>query len=67
MVAWLGELYGLDPLDAYQLLTQISRSPLANVVDANYSAVTRVEKALLPAADAYQGVHRRLRELARTI
>ena len=40
MVTWLGELYGLDPLDAYQLLTQISRSPLANVVDVNYSAVT---------------------------
>jgi acetamidase/formamidase len=67
MVGWLGELYGLDPLDAHQLLTQISRSPLANVVDANYSAVTRVEKALLPAARAYQGVHGRLRELARTI
>ena len=32
MIAWLGELYGLDRLDAYQLLTQISRSPLANVV-----------------------------------
>ena len=46
MVAWLGELYGLDPLDAYQLLTQISRSPLANVVDANYCAVTKIEKAL---------------------
>ncbi len=67
MVGWLGELYGLDPLDAYQLLTQISRSPLANVVDTNYSAVTKVEKALLPGGDAYEGMHRRLRELARTI
>jgi acetamidase/formamidase len=67
MVGWLGELYGLDPLDAYQLLTQISRSPLANVVDTNYSAVTKVEKALLPGGDAYDGTHRRLRELARTI
>lgn len=64
MVGWLGELYGLDPLDAYQLLTQISRSPLANVVDTNYSAVTKIEKALLPRADAYGGMHRRLRELA---
>ena len=61
MVAWLGELYGLDPLDAYQLLTQISRSPLANVVDTNYSAVTKVAKALLPAADAYGGMHAYLR------
>ncbi|HYZ53723.1 MAG TPA: acetamidase/formamidase family protein, partial [Streptosporangiaceae bacterium] len=27
MVRWLGELYGLDKLDAYQLLTQVSESP----------------------------------------
>ncbi len=67
MVGWLGELYGLDPLDAYQLLTQISRSPLANVVDTNYSAVTKVEKALLPAAEAYGGMHRHLREQARSL
>jgi acetamidase/formamidase len=64
MIGWLGELYGLDRLDAYQLLTQISRSPLANVVDANFSAVTKVDKALLPSADAYGGMHRHLREQA---
>ena len=45
MIAWLGELYGLDRLDAYQLLTQISESPLANVVDVNYSAVTKVARS----------------------
>ncbi|MGD9529988.1 acetamidase/formamidase family protein [Pseudonocardia sp.] len=67
MVRWLGELYGLDPLDAYQLLTQISRSPLANVVDTNYSAATKIDKALLPAADAYGGMHRHLREQAATL
>ncbi len=65
MITWLGELYGLDPLDAYQLLTQISRSPLANVVDVNYSAVTKVEKALLPAARAYDGLHAHLTDLAK--
>jgi acetamidase/formamidase len=64
MVAWLGELYGLDRLDAYQLLTQISQSPLANVVDVNYSAVTKVSKRMLPAGDAYGGMHRYLREQA---
>ncbi|WP_219416978.1 acetamidase/formamidase family protein [Pseudonocardia nigra] len=68
MVTWLGELCGLDPLDAYQLLTQISRSPLANVCDTNYSAVTKVDKALLGAdRAAYGGMHRHLRELARTL
>jgi hypothetical protein len=64
MVGWLGELYGLDRLDAYQLLTQIGQSPLANVVDVNYSAVTKVSKGLLPAGDAYGGMHRYLREQA---
>ncbi len=64
MIAWLGELHGLDRLDAYQLLTQISASPLANVVDVNYSAVTKVPKQFLPAADAYRGMHRYLREQA---
>ncbi|WP_129667860.1 acetamidase/formamidase family protein [Phytoactinopolyspora endophytica] len=67
MIAWLGELYGLDRLDAYQLLTQISESPLANVVDANYSAVTKVAKRLLPIGDAYDGMHRHLRGHAATL
>jgi acetamidase/formamidase len=67
MIAWLGELYGLDRLDAYQLLTQVSLSPLANVCDTNYSALTRIPKALLPAAEAYDGLHRRLRDQARSL
>ena len=67
MVAWLRELYGLDTLDAYQLLSQTSEAPLANVVDANYSAVTKVAKALLPQAPAYDSMHRHLREVAATI
>lgn len=65
--AWLGELHGLDTLDAYQLLTQISEAPLANVCDANYSSVVMAPKALLPRADAYDGVHAHLRGLAASI
>jgi acetamidase/formamidase len=61
MVMWLSELYGLDKLDAYQLLSQTSQTPLANVVDANYSTVTKVPKALLPTATAYGGMHQHLR------
>lgn len=61
MIRWLGELYGLDELDGYQLLTQVSEAPIANVVDANYSAVTKVDKRLLPAAEAYGGIHGDLR------
>lgn len=67
MIDWFGELYGLDPLDAYQLLTQISKAPLANVVDANYSAVTKVSKRLLPSGEAYGGMHRYLREQAASL
>ena len=67
MIAWLGELFGLDRLHAYQLLTQVSASPIANVVDVNYSAVTKVPKQFLPAADAYGGMHRHLRTLARDL
>ena len=64
MVAWLGRLHGLDRLDAYQLLTQISLAPLANVVDTNYSALTKVTKGLLPRVDAYDGLHADLRARA---
>ena len=63
MIAWLGELYGLDPLDAYQLLTQISRSPLANVVDVNYSAVTQVDEG---AAAPRRGLRRHARATCAT-
>ncbi|MFC7655773.1 hypothetical protein ACFQV8_03805 [Pseudonocardia benzenivorans] len=64
MVHWLGELHGIDHLDAYQLLTQISLTPIANVVDANYSAVTKVRKSLLPEVPAYDAIHRDLRARA---
>jgi acetamidase/formamidase len=65
LTGWLGELYSLHPLDAYQLLSQVSEAPIANVVDANYSVVAKVAKALLPSATAYDGIHADLRERAR--
>jgi acetamidase/formamidase len=64
MVRWLGELYGLSAMDGYQLLSQVSESPIANVCDANYSAVVKVRKSLLPASRAYGGVHDDLRRRA---
>ncbi|WP_304105890.1 acetamidase/formamidase family protein [Mycolicibacterium bacteremicum] len=67
MITWLGELYGLDRFDAYQLLTQISLAPIANVVDTNYSAVTKIDKSLLPSAAAYGGIHSELRSAARSL
>ena len=67
MVGWLSELYGLHPMDAYQLITQIAEVPVANVVDNNYSVVVKVAKALLPTAQAFGGIHAELRALARTL
>ena len=51
-------------MDAYQLCSQIAQAPIANVVDANYSVVVKAAKALLPAADAFGGIHADLRARA---
>jgi len=67
LVRWFGELYGLHPMDAYQLLSQISEAPIANVVDANYSIAVKARKALLPNAEAYGGLHRELRHRATSL
>jgi acetamidase/formamidase len=67
MVRWFEQLYGLHPMDAYQLLSQITEVPVANVVDANYSVVVKARKSLLPAASAFDGMHDELRQRARTL
>jgi len=66
-VRWFTDLYGLHPMDSYQLLSQITRAPIANVVDANYSVVVQAPKALLPAAAAFDGLHADLRARAATL
>jgi len=48
-------------------LSQTSKAPIANVVDANYSTAIKVHKELLPAADAYSGIHQSLRALAQSL
>jgi acetamidase/formamidase len=63
MITWLGELYGLDRMDGYQVVSQLAKAPIANVVDANYSSVVKVAKSLLPAANPYGGMHQHLRSL----
>jgi acetamidase/formamidase len=64
LVAWLGEDHGLDKLDAYQLVTQISESPVANVCDPNYTFLAKAPKRYLPREAPYRGMHARLRETA---
>ena len=65
LVQWLQEGWGLDSLDAYQLLTQAAEAPVANVVDPNYTFVSKLRKDLLPAQELYRGTHGRLRQLGR--
>lgn len=62
----MGEEYGLEALDAYQLLTQVSESPVGNVVDPNYTFLAKVAKLYLPRADAYGATHQKLREIGRS-
>lgn len=67
MIGWMGDLFGLDGLDAYQLLTQICENPIANVVDTNWTAVTRLDKRILPKFEAYDGIHADLRSRAESL
>ena len=61
MITWLGELYGLDKMDGYQVVSQLAKAPIANVVDANYSSAVKLPKSILPASPAYGGMHQHLR------
>lgn len=67
MVRWASQLFGLEVLDAYQLLSQTASAPVANVVDVNYSVAVKAPKSLLPRASAFEGIHDELRRLAKTI
>lgn len=65
LVHWLAADYGLDILDAYQLASQTVESPLANVVDTNYTSMAKPRKSWLPPRATMGGTHARLTELAR--
>ncbi|MBB5872907.1 acetamidase/formamidase [Allocatelliglobosispora scoriae] len=65
MTRWIGELTGLEQLDAYQLLSQAGTAPAGNVVDPNYTMLAKIAKRWLPGpAAAYAGTHARLRSIA---
>jgi len=66
MVTWVAALCGLDPIDAYQFVTQAVESPLANVCDTNYTSIAKMPKRYLR-GNAYDGTHARLRELAASL
>jgi amidase len=64
LVRWLAEEHGLDVLDAYQLVSQISESPVANVCDPNYTFVAKAPKHYLPSIDVYGSIRAGLVEVA---
>jgi acetamidase/formamidase len=66
-VNWLSQLLGIHYMDAYQLVTQVSLSPIANCVDTNYSVVTKIPKKILPKASAFDGMHQRLCDIAKLV
>lgn len=67
MIRWFGELFDLHEMDAYQLLSQVTEAPIANVVDPNYSVVIKVRKSLFPTSHAFDGMHNEMRFTARTL
>jgi acetamidase/formamidase len=67
LIEWIAAETGLSVMDTYQLVTQGSSSPIANVVDANYTIVARMPKRYLPKDIGWMGgAHERLRRAAAT-
>jgi acetamidase/formamidase len=65
MVLWVAELTGQSTLDAYQLVSQTALTPVANVVDTNYTVVAKVPKSVLQGAVPMNGTHASLRRISR--
>ncbi len=47
------------------MVTQASETPVANVVDPNYTFLSKIRKRYLPERTVYGGVHARLRDMGR--
>jgi acetamidase/formamidase len=65
LVRWLAADYGLSTMDAYQLVSQVAKTGVANVVDTNYTVLAKFPKRYLPPSrPAMGGVHAKLRRIA---
>jgi len=49
LVGWIHAEYGLSELDAYQLLSQVGKVHVTEMVDPNYVVIASIEKKYLPA------------------
>lgn len=48
LIEWLEEDYGFDRWEAYQVLSQVGKSTVANIVDPQYTVVAKFPKKYLP-------------------
>jgi acetamidase/formamidase len=48
LVGWVHADYGLSDLDAYELLSQVAKIHVTEMVDPNYVVIASVEKKFLP-------------------
>jgi acetamidase/formamidase len=65
LVRWLAAEFALSTMDAYQLVSQVAKTQVANVVDTNYTMVAKFPKRYLPRSrHAMGGVHAKLRRMA---
>ena len=68
LIRWISADTGLSETDTCQLVTQGSRSPIANVVDAKYTIVAKMPKRYRPPDVPWMGgVHDRLRAVATAV
>jgi len=49
LVSWIHADYGISELDAYQLLSQVGKVHVTEMVDPNYVVIASIEKKYLPA------------------
>ena len=64
MVHWVSDLTGQSTLDSYQFVSQTALTPVANVVDTNYTMVAKVAKDYLGNVNVMQGMHQKMRARA---
>ena len=68
LIRWISAETELSVMDAYQLVTQASRSPIANVCDPNYTIVAKMPKRYLPTDAGWIGdTHDRLRRIGAAV
>ena len=48
LIEWLVSEYGFEKMEAYQIVSQVGRSRIANVVDPNYTVMAKFPKVLPP-------------------